>query len=88
MRAYTHGASPDADLFASRLDIKMERFMSFRPESFAKIVDAFSVSWKDIHLYAFPPLSVIGQVLQKVQRESRANACWWSRVGRHNRGTR
>lgn len=62
-------ASPDVDLFASRLNKQMERYMSFRPDPAAEVVDAFSVSWSGINFYAFPPFSVIARLLQKVQRE-------------------
>jgi hypothetical protein len=60
---------PNIDLFASRLNAQMQRYMSFRPDPDAEVVDAFSVSWKDFEFYAFPPFSVIPRVLRKVQRD-------------------
>lgn len=61
--------SPQVDLFATRLNTQMRRFMSFRPEPEAEVIDAFSVSWADLDFYAFPPFSIIARVLQKVQRD-------------------
>ena len=36
---------PDIDLFASRLNHKLEKYISFRPDPNAMAVDAFSISW-------------------------------------------
>ena len=54
------------DLFASRLNRQVETFVSWKPEPEAWAVDAFSLNWKDIVFYAFPPFSVLGQVLTKI----------------------
>ena len=62
-------ATPDIDLFASRLNAQLKRFISFRPDPAAEAIDAFSLSWKDLNFYTFPPFSVIAQLLQKVQRD-------------------
>ena len=63
------GASPVIDLFASRLNCQMQRYISYRPDPEAEAVDAFSVSWEHLQFYAFPPFSIIGRVLQKIQRD-------------------
>ena len=60
---------PVIDLFASRLNKQMTHYVSFRPDPEAEAVDAFSLSWSDVDWYAFPPFSVIGRTLAKVQRE-------------------
>ena len=60
---------PEVDLFASRVNAQLSRFMSFRPDPQAEVIDAFSVSWKDLKFYAFPPFSILGRALQKVQRD-------------------
>ena len=44
----------------------METFVFWKPEPEAWAVNAFSLSWKDIVFYAFPPFSVLGQVLTKI----------------------
>ena len=60
---------PLVDLFASRLNKQMKQYVSFRPDPEALAVDAFSLSWQDLHFYAFPPFSVITAVLRKVMRD-------------------
>ena len=60
---------PVVDLFASRLNKQMKQYISFRPDPEALAVDAFSLSWQDLHFYAFPPFSVITAVLRKVMRD-------------------
>ena len=57
---------PQVDLFASRLNRQVDTFVSWKPEPAAWAVDAFSLNWKDIMFYAFPPFSVLGQVLNKI----------------------
>ena len=51
---------PLVDLFASRLNRQVATFVSWKPEQEAWVVDAFSINWKDIMFYAFPPFSVLG----------------------------
>ena len=62
-------ASPKIDLFASRLNSQMETYVSYRPDPGAVAIDAFSLSWKELNFYAFPPFSVLGRALQKIQME-------------------
>ena len=62
-------AEPEIDLFASRLNTQFKRFVSFRPDPAAEVIDSFSFSWENINFYAFPPFSVIARLLQKVQRD-------------------
>lgn len=59
--------SPDMDLFASRLNNQFSKFASYRPEPGTSAVDAFTLDWENINLYAFPPFSVASRVLQKLQ---------------------
>ena len=56
---------PEVDLFASRINNKLPRFGSFRPDPVAEIINAFSISWSNISFYAFPPFICIDRVLQK-----------------------
>ena len=60
---------PEIDLFASRLNKQVDKFVSWKPEPGAWAVDAFHLSWKPLTFYAFPPFSLIGWVLRKVQQE-------------------
>lgn len=57
------------DLFASRLNYKIQPYVSWRPDPIAKAIDAFSMIWKHYYAYMFPPFSVLGAVLQKLQQE-------------------
>ena len=42
------------------------RQFQYGPDPEAYAVDAFTFSWSDITFYAFPPFSIIPQVLQKI----------------------
>ncbi len=57
---------PDIDLFASRLNNKLERYVSWKPDPGAIAIDAFSINWATERFYAFPPFSLLTKVLQKV----------------------
>lgn len=59
----------DIDLFASRLNAKTLKYVSRFPEAAAVAIDAFSISWKGMFIYVFPPFSLISRVLQKVVRD-------------------
>ena len=59
----------DLDMFASRLNKQIEAYASWKPDPFATFIDAFSVPWSGIYLYAFPPFSMIGHCIQKLQQD-------------------
>ena len=58
---------PEVDLFASRLTNKVETYVSFRPDPKAWRIDAFTFKWTGNLFFIFPPFSMIGRVLQKVE---------------------
>lgn len=60
---------PEIDLFASRLNAKLERYVSWHPDPGAWATNAFSFSWHNLVCYAFPPFSVISKALSKVQED-------------------
>ena len=60
---------PEINLFASRLNAKVKKFVSWRPDPEACAVDAFTIAWKTQLNYAFPPFSLIPRVLSKVQQD-------------------
>ena len=62
-------ACPDVDMFASRLDKQFPRYISFRPDPGAYLVDAFSAQWNKLNGYYFPPFSLIPRVLQKLEQD-------------------
>ena len=59
----------DIDLFASRLNFQISPYVSYRPDPDAYAVDAFTLTWSSFTFYAFPPFSIIPQVLQKVSQD-------------------
>ena len=61
--------TPELDLFASRLNAKRDKFVSWHPEAGAVSYDAFALSWTDLNCYAFPPFSVLPHVLAKILRD-------------------
>lgn len=58
--------SPGVDLFASRLNAKCERYVSWGPDPGAWRINAFTFDWTDDLYYIFPPFSLVGRVLQRV----------------------
>lgn len=60
---------PTIDLFASRLNAKCSRYVSWKPDPGAEFIDAFSSSWSSFKFYAFPPFSLVNRCLQKVALE-------------------
>lgn len=57
---------PDIDLFASRINAKCPRYVSWKPDPSAYNIDAFTVNWSNYFFYAFPPFALILKVLQKI----------------------
>ena len=55
------------DLFASRLTNQVSRYASWMPDPGAELCDAMSFDWKSVKGYAFPPFSMVGKVLQKIE---------------------
>ena len=56
----------DIDLFATRKNCKLEKYVSYLPDKRSCAVNAFSISWKQYTNDAFPPFSIIGRVIQKL----------------------
>ena len=61
--------SPVVDLFTSRMNKQLPRYVSYRPDPDAEAIDAFTLNWEYLNFYAFPPFSVIPTVLAKIQKE-------------------
>ena len=57
---------PKIDLFASRLNAQLPRYVSWKPDPGAEAVDALSLCWGGTTFYAFPPFCIIGKCLKKV----------------------
>lgn len=56
----------DIDLFASNINFKCKKFISWYPDPEAIGVDAFTYCWEDWYFYAFPPFALIPKVLRKI----------------------
>lgn len=61
--------SPHIDLFATRLNKKLQVFVSPVPDPLAHAVDALTLDWKGLWAYAFPPFPLILPSLRKIQSE-------------------
>ena len=57
---------PQVDLFATRFNHKLPQFVSPVPDPAAWAVDALSIPWGNLDVYAFPPVSLLNQVASKV----------------------
>lgn len=60
---------PDIDLFASRTNTKCPRYVSWKQDPEAMAIDAFTIDWKSVYFYAFPPFAIILRVLGKIKTE-------------------
>ena len=58
---------PDVDLFASRNNTKLTKYISWRPEPESWRVYAFSLILNNKFYYIFPPFSTISRVLIQVR---------------------
>ena len=56
----------DIDLFASRLNYKVNYYCSWKPDPLAAFIDAFGVNWGKFNFYAYPPFSLVMRTLKKV----------------------
>lgn len=60
---------PEIDRFASGVNAKCFKYISWKRDSYAFNIDAFTVKWINLIFYAFPPFSMILKVLRKISRE-------------------
>ena len=83
----TLNISPSIDLFASRLNAQLPRYVSWQPDPNATYTDAFTVDWSEFDSYMFLPFSLINRCLQKVTLETAravivvplwSNQCWFT----------
>ncbi len=80
---------PDTDLFASRINYQVDRFVSFKPDPDAFAIDTFTLDWGTLKFYAFPPFSLISKVINKIHLDQAEGICvlpdwptqpWYSKV--------
>ena len=60
---------PSIDLFASRFNIQLSEFISYRPEPESKAMNAFTQLWTDRKFYVFPPFICLSRVIQKILQD-------------------
>ena len=65
----THWGTPEIDLFATRLNTQLPKFVSWKPDPVSCFVDAFTISWNSLYFYAFPPFCQVHRCLQKILEE-------------------
>ena len=83
---------PEIDLFASRLNKQLDCYVSWKPDPFAWTEDAFTFGWSKFFVYAFPPFTLIGRILQKIELDMVKQAIvivpfwttqpWFSKLGK------
>lgn len=61
--------TPEIDLFASNINAKVQKYVSWKRDPASIAVDAFTISWKNTYFYAFPPFSLVARVLNKIITE-------------------
>lgn len=59
----------DIDLFASRLNKKCTKFVSWKPDPASCYIDAFTFTWNFKFAYAFPPFCLVSRVWQKMMSD-------------------
>ena len=59
-------ARPHVDLFATQYNHKLPNFVSPVPDPTAWAADTLSLPWENLDAYAFPPVSLLSQVISKV----------------------
>lgn len=70
----------DIDLFVSIVNAKCETYVSCLPDPGSCAADAFTCSWEEFFLYAFPPFILLARVLRRLiddQAEGVVVVPWW-----------
>ena len=60
---------PEIDLFASRLNNKLDRYVSWKPDPGSTFIDAMSLPWDFTFVYIFPPFSMLWPIITKLEQE-------------------
>ena len=59
------GFSPTIDLFATNMNAKLPFYVLPIPDKKAMAVDALSLNWSGMEVYAFPPYAILDKVIAK-----------------------
>ena len=57
------------NLFATRINKQLDRYLSWYPEPEAMAINAFSLTCNNNYFYMFSPFSLVGRVLAKIHRD-------------------
>ena len=68
--------TPLIDMFASRVNKQLKKFVSWKNDPDAEAIDAFSMTWTDLYFYAFHPFSLIPRLLFKLREEKGRSVFW------------
>ena len=60
---------PQIDMFASRTNKHISKYVSWRPDAEAEFIDAFSCNWSVFYMYIFCPFSLIGRALMRLRKD-------------------
>lgn len=60
---------PQIDLFASRINRKCHKYVSWHRDPDAYAIDAFTLRWSQLFFYAFPPFSMVLKMLKKIKTD-------------------
>ena len=73
----------EIDLFASRLNVKVLQYVSWRHDPGAQFINVLLMNWKPHYFYAFPPFSLLATYLQKIKQDQSTSSF---QCGQHNLG--
>lgn len=62
--------NPEIDIFASRINAKCAKYISWKPDPGSITVDAFTIKWDNLFFFAFPPFALIPKVLKKITNDN------------------
>ena len=49
------------DLFATRINKQLDRYVSWHPQPQSTAINAFSLTWDNSYFYMFPSFSLVGE---------------------------
>ena len=68
-------SKPDLNYFVSRLNTQLLKYISYRQDTYAYLIDAFSVYWGLYKCYVFPPFSLLGNPSKNSQGSNTGCSC-------------
>ncbi|XP_039305200.1 uncharacterized protein LOC120357772 [Solenopsis invicta] len=67
---YMRFGKPTIDLFATRINNKCSKYVSWKQDPGSIAIDAFIIDWNHEFFYAFPPFALIPKVLKKIRNDN------------------